>query len=252
MKKEIILTIKEYLENKGVISDAGNEVVLMNQRRDGKEFSLEEHIRGMVYSLMSAQTVWANIEKNKKNIDRIFKNYNPEWIKECTPDYFVVELGKIRCRSRLTNAQMKVLADNVKTMERIVLEYGSMDNFVTSDKTENIVEKLAMSNSPYKLKQMAEALVREYLRNVGIDTAKPDVHMKRIMGKDRLGVSINKEASNKEVLDEVSKLSRETGLWMSQIDYILWSYCATDFGEICTETPHCAKCVIREYCNHCK
>ena len=202
----------------------------------------------MVYSLLSAQTVWANIERNMPRIDKLFFDYNPEKIKERDYAYFVDGLARLRCRSRLTNNQMKVLHDNINTMERIVEEYGSMDSFVTSRSQIEIVKMLSDAKSDYKLKQMGPALIWEYLRNVGVDGAKPDVHMKRILGSNRLGVSRYEDATDEEVLATCKELSDKTGLWMAEIDYLIWLYCATDKGEICTANPRCDKCVIREYC----
>lgn len=247
MDKNTVRKVQNYLEEKRIINISG-EITPMDERKKGKRFTLEEHIRGMIYSLMSAQTVWANIERNKPNIDNIFFQYDPNQILKKDYQYFVDQLGKIRCRSRLTNNQMKVLHENIRTMLQIEKNYGTMDSFVTSSDVEIIVMLLTCSNSKYKLKQMGEALAREYLRNVGIDSGKPDVHMKRIMGSERLGVSKLPEATNEEVISKLEELSKETGLWMSQIDYIFWAYCATDMGEICTANPRCEKCVIRNEC----
>ena len=82
---------------------------------------------------------------------------------------------------------MKALADNIRIFEQLEKEYGSMDAFITSDAPEVIVKKLSQSNSPYKLHQVGEALVWEYIRNVGIDGAKPDTHIRRFLGSDRMG-----------------------------------------------------------------
>jgi endonuclease III len=249
MEKNIVLSVKKYLEDTGII-DIDNEVSKMDLRAQGKEFSLSEHIEGMVYSLLSAQTVWANIEHNMFGIRKLFCNFNAEEIKQHDFSYFVDGLAKLRCRSRLTNNQMKALHGNIATMEHIVNEYGSMDKFVTSRPQQEIVKLLSKAGSKYKLRQMGEALVWEYLRNVGVDGAKPDVHMKRILGCDRLGVSKFEEATNEEVIKAMKELSVETGLWMAQLDYIFWCYCATDKGEICTVNPNCSRCVIRRYCKH--
>lgn len=250
MDKKIVYDVKEYLEKRGIIKITG-ETTPMDLRKNGKEFSFEEHLQGMIYSLMSAQAVWSNIERNKPNIDKIFFNYDINEIKKKDYTYFVEKLGRIKCRSRLTNNQMKALHKNIETLEKIVSEYGSIDAFVTSAPTSKVVDMLSNSNSKYKIKQMGEALAREYLRNVGIDSAKPDVHMKRILGSERLAVSKYPEATNEEVISIMEELSNETGLWMSQIDYIFWAYCATDMGEICTANPRCGKCVIRNSCKKC-
>ena len=39
----------------------------------------------------------------------------------------------------------------------------------------------------YKLHQVGEALAWEYIRNVGIDGAKPDTHIRRFLGSNRMG-----------------------------------------------------------------
>ena len=158
-------------------------------------------------------------------------------------------LRSFGCGSRLSNAQMKALHGNLITIEKIIAEYGSMDAFVTSKSQRAIVKLMPTTGSKYKLKQFGPALTWEYLRNVGIDGAKPDVHMKRILGANRLRVSKKEDASDDEVLDAIEQLSKETGLWMAQIDYLFWLYCATDKGEICTASPRCDKCVVKEFCN---
>ncbi len=247
MKANELMKVKDYLENRNVIK-IKDEVTKMHLREQGKVFTIEEHICGLIYSLMSAQTVWANIERNKANIDRVFFHYQPNKILSMTPDYFVNELGKIKCRSRLTNNQMKVLHYNIDVLYTIIREYGSMDAFVTSGSAPEIAIQISDSNSRYKLKQVGIALACEYLRNVGIDCIKPDVHLMRILGSNRLAISRDENASFQEIYAEVKRLSVETGLKMGQVDYILWSYCATDKGEICTENPKCSKCVITGIC----
>lgn len=251
MNKNIFYNIKDYLKKNG-IADIDGEKSKMTLRAEGKKFSTEEHLQGMIYSLLSAQTVWANIERNFSRIDKLFFDYDIKLIKENDAEYFVNGLKRLGCGSRLTNAQMKALHQNIVTVEKIITEYGSMDVFLTSRPQREIVRLLSDSTSRYKIKQMGPALAWEYLRNVGVDGAKPDVHMKRILGSERLGVSNKKDASDAEVLDAIEDLSKQTGYWMAQIDYLFWAYCATGKGEICTANPRCSKCVLREYCKKAK
>ncbi len=247
MNKNIFFNIKDYLKKNG-IADIDGEKSKMTLRAEGKKFSTTEHLQGMIYSLLSAQTVWANIERNFSRIDKLFFDYDIKLIKEHDAEYFVNGIKRLGCGSRLTNAQMKALHQNITTVEKIISEYGSMDAFLTSRPQREIVRLLSDSTSKYKIKQMGPALAWEYLRNVGVDGAKPDVHMKRILGSERLGVSNKKDASDDEVLDVIEDLSKQTGYWMAQIDYLFWAYCATGKGEICTANPRCSKCVLREYC----
>ena len=99
------------------------------------------------------------------------------------------------------------------------------------------------------MKTIGPALAWEYLRNLGIDGAKPDVHLKRILSSDRLHFSFNKNISDDEFYEIMSKIKNNTNKLYIELDNLLWSYCAEGQAEICTAKPNCAKCVIRQYCN---
>ena len=183
--KDELLAIKNYLKVNNIV-DIDGEVTKVHMRENGKSFSFAEHIRGMVYSMLSAQTVWANIERHMENIDALFNNFEPEFILAHDYTYFYDGLGRFGARGRLTNGQLKELHHNIGIMQSIIKQYGSMDAFVDSRPVYEIIDKLANPASRYKLKMMGEPLVCEYLRNVGVDCFKPDVHLKRLLGRDRL------------------------------------------------------------------
>ena len=144
---------------------------------------------------------------------------------------------------------MSVLADNINTFRRIEKEYGSIDAFITSGPTIDIVEKMSQKSSPYKLKMLGEALVWEYLKKVGIDGAKPDTHLRRFLGADRMGVCDNSLATIHDVNKQIDQIARETGLPKAEIDYLIWNFCAEGYGAVCTAMPHCSICPIKPWCN---
>lgn len=98
---------------------------------------------------------------------------------------------------------------------------------------------------------LVERLAWEYLRNVGIDGAKPDTHLRRFLGADRMGTGSNSPATISEVNDQVARLSEQTGMSKVEIDNLIWSFCADGFGEVCTATPYCKSCPIADYCHGC-
>ena len=59
----------------------------------------------------------------------------------------------------------------------------------------------------------------------------------------------NAPATIKEVNEQVAEISEKTGLSMAEVDNLIWSFCADGFGEICTATPRCGDCPIREFCH---
>jgi hypothetical protein len=94
-----------------------------------------------------------------------------------------------------------------------------------------------------------EPLVWEYLRNVGIDGAKPDIHLRRFFGSDRMAKSKISPASIYDVLCQIEELSKETGFTQTEIDDLIWRFCADGYGEICTKNPICQECVVRYKCS---
>ena len=229
----------------------------IEKRKNGGTFDLSNHIRAMVYSMLSAEKEWYLVQSHIDNgdIDTIFKDFCVDSLLQCKAETLTGQIQDIRCASRLTSRQMEALSVNVNRLMEIEKQYGSIDCFCQRlcevDKTYKVlIGTLACVNSPYKLKQMGEALVTEYLKNVGYDICKPDRHICRMLGCDVLGCSDNREASVYEAIDIMSAIADELQKPIAEVDYILWSYCAKGYGGICTvNRNHCDSCVIYTYCN---
>ena len=242
-----LLSMKEYLiSNCLQYEDAIH--VMVAKRKAGKTFSLEEHIAAFVYAQLTNQTKWSRIVPHLAEIDTLFFNYSLEEIMRHSGTYFSQGIFALKCGNISTTAQMNNLHKNISTMLNIVTDYGSMDAFVMSAAPQTIVSMLSNAKSKYKMSMLGEALAWEYIRNVGIDGCKPDTHLRRFLGKARMGTSESDIATPEETILQVEALSAETGLSLAAIDNIIWSYCADDFGEVCTATPHCEKCVVRDNC----
>lgn len=229
----------------------------IEKREKGERFALSDHMRAMVYSMLSAEKEWYIVQQHIDNgeIDTIFKSFCADELLECNADTLTEQVKNKHCGSRLTSRQMKALIDvNINRLVEIEKQHESIDDFyqrlLQVDRTYKVLlTTLSDTNSPYKLNQMGEALVTEYLKNVGYDICKPDRHICRILGCDVLGCSDEKEVPIYEALDIVSAIADELHKPIAEVDYILWSYCANGYGEICTvNKPKCDKCVVREYC----
>ena len=249
MPYDYIFQMRTYLSSSCLQYDDAIHIMVA-QRNNGKVFSLENHIAGLIYSQLTNQTKWSRIVPHLNEIDALFFHYDPQKIKERDYSYFTDGLFALKCGNISTNAQMKNLHRNIATMERIVNDYGSMDAFILSAPAYKIVEMLSSPKSKYKLYQLGEALAWEYIRNVGIDACKPDTHLRRFLGKARMGCSEGEIATVEETIAQVEAISSATGLPLALIDNTIWSFCADGFGEICTASPHCEKCVVRHLCNN--
>lgn len=244
-----IILMREYLTSNCLqYNDAIH--IMIAERKAGKHFSFEEHISALVYAQLTNQTKWSRIVPHLEEIDTLFFHYDPQEIKKHPGTYFSNGIFDLKCGNKSTRAQMNNLHKNIATMERIVAEFGSMDTFVTSAPAQQIVEILSSGKSKYKIAMLGEALSWEYIRNVGIDGCKPDTHLRRFLGRERMGDSIGAVASVEETIRQIELLSAATSLPLSTIDNIIWSYCADGYGEICTAAPHCERCVVRSTCKN--
>ncbi len=52
---EYIFVLREYLQTKGLVCDTAI-ISEIEERKKGKKYSLEDHIRAMIYSMLSNQT----------------------------------------------------------------------------------------------------------------------------------------------------------------------------------------------------
>ena len=236
----------------------------IDRRQAGGEFSTSDHIRAMVYSMLSSGIEWdrvsAYVDKATKQlapVDEIFCQYDPERLLQCDPAQLRDEVKKLHCASQYTMKQMEALIHiNVPKLIQFEQEHGSVDAFyqeyIGGDSTlKSLVKALSAENSDYKLAQMGEALVAEYLKNVGYDLAKPDRHIRRILGSTALGCSNHEIVPIFDTFDIVAALAKELNRPAAEVDYILWSYCANGYGEICTaKNPKCDICVANNCCNH--
>lgn len=246
----ILSEIEAMLSERQISFDTLTHLDWIQRRKSGKTFTMSEHIRALVYSQLSNNRPWMQIESHIHQIDKIFFDYDMERILRASPDYFLNEILAIRCGNRSIRKQMYALHGNIRQFERIEREFGSMDRFVVSGTAIEIADLLANSLK-YKIDAFGLALAMEYLRNVGIDAAKPDTHICRILGCERLGYSAKAEAGEYEAIGIIDAISQEIGYAASQIDAILWLFCSENNGMICTEKPHCSQCRLHgKHCRH--
>ena len=234
------------------------------KRREADDcFSVRDHIRAMVYSMLSSGSSWDRVEQGIDlqtgrilPVDDAFCQYDPQYILGHTPEQLRDSVKAIGCASQYTLKQMRALIyDNIPKLLAIEKRYGSVDGYyqqyIKADTTlKNLVKALSSPGSEDKLSQMGEALTAEYLRNVGYDIAKPDRHIRRILGSGIFGCSVKEIASVREAFDIVAEIARFMQKPIAEVDYILWSYCAKGYGEICTrKSPKCDICTAKDICN---
>jgi endonuclease III len=250
---EIIREIEKTLQKNGFDYKKKIEEMLhmknIGLRKQGKQFSFNEHIEGLLLSLLSSQRPWGPIQTNMETIREIFHQFSKSKLLATDPDELIQNITGISCGNRAIKKQMYDLKNNILLFEKIESKFGSLDAFVTSDSPDTIAKSLSDSSRPYKLKQVGYALAFEYLRNVGIDAVKPDIHIRRILGRDRLGLSKG-TPTEQEAIDIIKKICQETGHSMAYLDALLWNLCATNSAAICQKAPKCEMCQLAGHCQY--
>lgn len=216
---------------------------VQEKRKNKVDFSLTEHVKAMVYSMLSNNRPWDGIAKNSEKIDAIFKNFHIDYLLTASPEELEQKLKEIKCGNRQIKNQMLNLSGNIKTLQRIASDFGTIDNYYNSTDVNTLIKSLSDSRKKYKLKWMGVALVCEYLKGVGIDIIKPDQHVCRIIG--RLGYSKHNPATVQEALDVCKTIADEYDLSQAAVDTVFWQYCAKDKFEICSDVPKCNHCGVQ-------
>lgn len=237
----------------------------LDRRKNGGTFTVSDHIRGMVYSMLTSGAAWNRLEPHINTatgqitvIDEIFCQYDVTALQSADPAVLVSRAKEYRLGTPyLTNQINALIGVNIGKLLAIKKEYGSVDHFYQSlaDKNDNLkalVRELATAGKPYKFAQLGEALTAEYLKNVGYDIGKPDRHIRRILGSEYLGYSKHKDVPPYEAIDIIAGIAKSLNKSAAEVDYILWAYCANGFGEVCTKgKPKCMElCVAEPFCNY--
>ena len=235
----------------------------IDKRENGGTFTIQDHIRAMVYSMLTSGASWNRVEPSIDIetgrvllIDEIFYQYDVDTLLNTDPMDLVERVKQHKLGTQyIKNQMVALIGTNIGTLQSLEKEYGSVDNFyqgfIDTDPTlKTLIKTLSAEGKPHKYVQLDVALNAEYLRNVGYDITKPDRHICRILGGKNLGCSDSEITSIYEAFDIVAEIAKVLGKHTAEVDYILWSYCANGYGEICTvNKPNCDICVGKENCN---
>lgn len=234
------------------ISIANNFIDDINKRRkttfdkNKPDSFFYERIVGAIH--VSGYRV-ANLRNRWGDIKKAFSNYDIHKVSRYTNKDFkrmMQNPNLIRNKRKL-----KACIENAKIMREISEKYGSFGEYLERSKTnlkklkEDLIKKFCY---------LGNVLVLEYLKEIGIDAIKPDVHVVRVM--HRLGL-IDSERMSPENIDKIievaNEMSRLTGEKLNVIDALFWMYGGSGDKHvkkaICSKNkPRCNECPVTEYC----
>lgn len=211
----------------------------LERRSRGKGFGLQDHVRGLVLSQLSSNRRWGPIADNLDQITDIFFKFEPAKLKRADPEGLATSILSIGCGNRRIRKQICALKHNIEVFEKI----GDVDAYVTSLRPEKIADEFA--HGKHKFKEIGVPLALEYLKNVGINTIKPDVHIRRMVGPKRFGLT-EREPSEDEARAAATTLAEKSAHAPIYVDNLLWIFAAKDYAAICTANPKCNICLVQD------
>lgn len=215
-----------------------------NKRSSGHYFTWQEHLEAMILSLLSGNRPWRQIAASIDSLRKVFLDYQPDALMQVDPDLLESQVCSIGCGNRRIHQQMQELRYNINVLRNIERNYGDVDMLANMAVVRplEVATMLSYNGGIYKIKGFGKALALEYLRRVGVDAVKPDVHVRRIL--QRFGY-FSYLPSEDETFQLVKNASVELGMTMHDIGAVLWNFCATGYMQICEATPRCRECIVQ-------
>ena len=207
-------------------SDKARLASILARRASGHVYSIDEYVEGMVRAILTNSVPWARIAPHiaSGRIASIFHGYSATILKTVPYMDLVCDLRTIHCGNMSDVLQMRALANNINTLERIITVHGSIEAYLRGlcpttypQITYNAVRDF---DKNYKLGGMGIPLLCEFLKNLGFLLPKPDRHLKRFFSGDKMG-TITGPASNADVFSQVDALARSSTFTIPEIDLMV-------------------------------
>lgn len=237
---------KNEIDFESIINNLG-QVEASKKRSEGVQFTINGHLRALILAMLSVQRPWKPIMENMDKIDEIFYFYDPNRLEKADPELLVNQIRSIKCGNKNIKKQMECLSHNISQLRKIERDFGDLDTLVISNPPETVAKMLSNSSSDYKIQMLGPVLAMEYIKSVGIASVKPDLHIIRICGPERLDIIPSKNAEKQ--LIAFREFAMQANISSTYLDNLIWIFGAKDFGEICSKKPKCDICELKEYCN---
>ena len=162
--------------------------------------------------------------------------------------YEVAKYGQAKLTELMQNdkiirhkTKIEATIENAEKMVQIVRRWGSFNNYINFfSSIESLVDGLQGCKGGFI--GIGETNVYEFLKEIGIQTIKPDRQVTKIFF--RLGV-IGEKASLREIAETGMQMAKEVNERPCTVDWVLWRF----GSEVCkTKNANCDKCSLALVC----
>jgi DNA-3-methyladenine glycosylase I len=210
-----------------------------------------EYFREIVKLVYDAGFRGSVVEKHNAELTEAFANY--DFRKVARQDFrSLFAASPIKNRKKV-----KGCLKNAKQLIELVAEYGSFEAYLRSfgDVAHDVKSFLKMQRDMRsRFAYLGPTNFYAFMKYIGFDFLKPDVHLRVIMS--RLGLTSSPKCSEEEVLVAANGIRDATGEQLRIIDQIFYTYGSSDHGRvkkaICGDKPLCEECYLPKYCDYYK
>lgn len=230
----------------------------VQRRKSGEPMELEtmDYIRAMTYAMLSNSMDWRCVAHDAdpqtgrlRNVDKALEAHLDN------KQDLSVAFERNQVCFRFKKRQIPAVEENFRYFDNNAADLPAKYAKMSADGTDfwPLVQAIAHGKpeDEYKLAQIGPALACEYLRNLGYDIPKPDRHLCRLLGSERLQFFNQPMPGLEEVYNLVRRVanSSKSNYGPAQADYILWSYCAISYGNMCNgKNRACKNCCLSDLC----
>lgn len=249
MYKQFELIRNRLIENK---YDLGLESLLgpyIDRYKAGKKFTKRDHCQALLLSVLSANRPWIGIHNHLADLYKVFNGYDPDYLRTANPYMLMQEVCSYDCGNRRIAKQMEEIAYNVSILDEIEKVMGDVDvpMQLAADNLKKVLWVYSDKGSRFKFKGVAIALAAQYMKNLGVDLVKPDVHLRRIIQRFGWTAWLPDEM---ETIDICQKVAKYFDITQTEVGTILWQYCAVGYIEMCGANPVCDLCPAIKECHY--
>jgi 3-methyladenine DNA glycosylase Tag len=210
-----------------------------------------EYFRQLVNLVYDTGFRGSVVRKHEAELSEAFANYDFRTVaRHDFPSLFAASPIKNR-------KKVKGCLKNAKQLVKLVGEYGSFETYLRSfgDVAHDVKSFMKMQRDMRsRFAYLGPTNFDAFMKYIGYDALKPDLHVRRIMS--RLGLTSSPKCSEEAVLEAAMRIRDATGEQLRIIDQAFYTYGSSDHGRvkkaICGDKPLCVECYLPKYCDYYK
>jgi endonuclease III len=224
------------------------QISAVEKREGGGRWADDEIFEGLVRSILSAHTKWGKVERVLPELRTLLHDFSLCWYAALSPidveRTLVPWFEQRKAGSLSLKRNLQFLIDSAAKLGGISQRHGSLEGYLAhlakqhNGDPKAVAAALGEVESLQKLPGLGVALAAEFLKNVGYDVSKPDLHINRAVGSfglvqfaswtDQRGFKTPpaRKSELRMVMQVMETWALQLGFRVTFLDNAVWILCA--------------------------